>query len=213
MSDRQEFASDDASDLAVSNTYRAGATEKVPGHLDRMVLAEARREARRKNRAAGLPRWLVPAAFAAVLALSLSVNLEFNQPDLDPAVPDRAGADGSGIAAKPVDSTDDLEAAVESTGERLRALDDAVSTLAPGNKPASAPKSSPESSAAGGTGQGTSLAADAAIANGSCGTAATASAETWWSCIEALQRSGQADAARAELKLLEATFPEFKLAQ
>ena len=209
MSDRQEFASDDASDLAVSNTYRAGATEKVPGHLDRMVLAEARRVAGRKNRAAGLPRWLVPAAFAAVLALSLSVNLEFNQPDLDPAVPDRAGADGSGIAAKPVDSTDDLEAAVESTGERLRALDDAVSTLAPGNKPVSAA----ETSAVGGTGHGTSLAADAAIANGSCGTEATASAETWWSCIEALQRSGQADAARAELELLEAAFPESKLAQ
>jgi len=209
MSDRQEFASDDASDLAVSNTYRAGATEKVPGHLDRMVLAEARREAGRKNRAAGLPRWLVPAAFAAVLALSLSVNLEFNQPDLIPAVPDRAGADGSGIAAKPVDSTDDLEAAVESTGERLRALDDAVSTLAPGNKPVSAA----ETSAVGGTGHGTSLAADAAIANGSCGTEATASAETWWSCIEALQRSGQADAARAELELLEAAFPESKLAQ
>jgi len=209
MSDRQEFASDDASDLAVSNTYRAGATEKVPGHLDRMVLAEARRVAGRKNRAAGLPRWLVPAAFAAVLALSLSVNLEFNQPDLDPAVPDRAGADGSGIAAKPVDSTDDLEAAVESTGERLRALDDAVSTLAPGNKPVSAA----ETSAVGGTGHGTSLAADAAIANGSCGTEATASAETWWSCIEALHRSGQADAARAELELLEAAFPESKLAQ
>jgi hypothetical protein len=209
VSDRQEFASDDAIDLAVSNTYRAGATEKVPGHLDRMVLAEARREAGPKNRAAGLPGWLVPAAFAAVLALSVSVNLELNQPELIPAVPDQAGAEGRGVAAKPVNSTDDLEAAVESTGERLRALDDAVSTLAPGNKPSSVP----ETSALGGTGQYISLAADAAITDRSCGTEATASAETWWSCIEALQRSGQADAARAELELLEAAFPESELAR
>jgi hypothetical protein len=209
MSDRQEFASGDAIDLAVSNQYRAGATEKVPGHLDRMVLAEARREAGWKNRAAALPGWLVPAAFAAVLALSLSFNLEFNQPDLGPVVQDRAGPAESNIAATAVDSTEDLETAVESTGIRLRALDDAVSNLAPGNKP----QSSPEASGVGATGQSNSLAADVPIADRSCGTEATAAAETWWSCVEALQRTGQADAARAELELLEAAFPEFELAR
>jgi hypothetical protein len=209
MSDRQEFASDDAIDLAVTSTYRAGATEKVPGHLDRMVLAEARREAGRKSPAPGLPRWLVPAAFAAVLALSLSVNLEFSQPDVIPAVHDQAGAEGNGISASPAVSTDDLETAVESTGRNLRALDDAVSNLAPGNKPASAP----ETSAGGNTGQSISIAADAVIADGSCSKEVTASAETWWSCIEVLQRSGQTDAARAELEQLEAAFPEYELAR
>jgi hypothetical protein len=209
MSDRHEFASDDAIDPALSRAYRAGAIEKVPAHLDRVVLAEARRETGRKFQAPGLPGWLVPTAFAAVLALSLSFNLEFNQPDLGPAVQDQAGPEGNGIAAKPADSTDDLEAAVESTGERLRALDDAVSNLAPGNKP----QFSPEASAVGATGQSISLAAEGVIADRSCSTEATSAAETWLSCIEALQRSGQTDAAQAELELLEAAFPEFELAR
>ena len=209
MSDRHEFPSDDAIDLAVSRAYRAGATEKVPVHLDRVVLAEAKQESGRKPWAPGLPGWLVPTAFAAVLALSLSFNLEFNQPDLSPAGQDRAGPEESNIAATAVDSTEDLETAVESTGIRLRALDDAVSNLAPGNRP----QSSPEASGVGANGQSTSLAADVQIADRSCGTEATAAAETWWSCVEALQRTGQADAARAELELLEAAFPEFELAR
>jgi hypothetical protein len=209
MSDLQEFASDAEIDAAVRSTYRANASEKVPVHLDRMVLADARREAGRKNRATFLPGWLVPVAFAAVLALSLSFNLEFNRPDVVPTVQDHAGAEGNNNAAFPVVATDDLETAVESTGKRLRALDDAVSNLAPGNKPASAP----EAAAIGETGQGISPAANTAIADRSCGVDVTASAETWWSCIEVLQLSGQTNAARSELELLEAAFPEYKLAR
>jgi hypothetical protein len=205
MSDRQQFAGDDAIDQAVSSTYRAGATEKVPAHLDRVVLAAARRDAGRKNSARGLPGWLVPAAFAAVLALSLSFNLEFNHPEVNPAVHDQAGADGSSATEAALDSTDDLETAVESTGKRLRALDDAVSNLAPGNKP--------ESATVGDTDRNISSAVDAAIANRYCSTEATDSAGTWLACIEALQRRGQTDAARAELGLLEAAFPDYGLAQ
>ncbi len=203
MSDRQEIAGDDEIDVAVSSTYRAGATEKVPGHLDRMVLAEVRREAGRTKKVSGLQRWLVPAAFTAVLALSLSFNLEFNRPDVMPPVHDQAGIEANSISATPVESTDDLETAVESTGKRLRALDDAVSSLAPGNQP--------ESATVGDSGQSISRAVDAAIADKYCGAEAKASAETWWSCIESLQRSGQSDAARAELELLEAAFPQFEL--
>jgi RNA polymerase sigma-70 factor (ECF subfamily) len=209
MSERQQFAGDDAIDQAVSNTYRAGATETVPVHLDRTVLAEARREAKGKSRASSLSAWLVPAAFAAVLALGLSFNLEFDQPDSIPAVPNQAGTEGNISAATALDSTDDLETAVESTGKRLRALDDAVSNLAPGNKPVSLP----ETSAVGDTGQSNSLAPYAAIVDGSCSKEATASAGTWWLCIESLQRNGQTDAARAELELLETAFPDFKLAR
>ena len=95
MNDRKEFASDYELDAAVTSTYRAGATEKVPGHLDRLVLQAASREAGRKNMIPGLHRWLVPAAFAAVLALSLSFNLEFNQPGVVPTINDRTGAEGS----------------------------------------------------------------------------------------------------------------------
>lgn len=213
MSDRQEFASDNEPDAVVSSTYRAGATEKVPGHLDRVILAAARREAGRKNMLPGLQRWLVPAAFAAVLALSLSFNLEFNQPGIVPAIDDRTGGDGSNATGTALDSTGDLESAVESTGERLRALDDAVSILAPGNKPTSAPETAPKSSAVGDTGQSIAQATDNAIVVRSCGTETTVSAETWWACIEALQRSGRSDAARAELEFLKAAFPEYELAR
>lgn len=221
MSDRQKFASDNELDAAVSSTYRAGATEKVPGHLDRVVLAAARREAGRKNMIPSLQRWLVPAAFAAVLALSLSFNLEFNHPDVNPAVRDQAGADGSSATGTALDSTGDLASAVESTGERLRALDDAVSILAPGNKPTSAretapvssPESLPESSAVGDTGQSIAQATNTAIVDRSCGAEATVSPETWWACIEALQRSGRSDAARAELAFLKAAFPDYELAR
>jgi hypothetical protein len=209
MSERQEFASDDAIDPGVSSTYRAGATERVPVRLDRLVLAEARREATGKSRASSLPGWLVPVAFAAVLALGLSFNLEFNQPDSIPAVPNTVGTEGNISAATARDSTDDLETAVESTGKRLRALDDAVSNLAPGNKPVSLP----ETSAVGDTGQSNSLATDLAIADRSCGAEATATAGNWWSCIEALRRDGQTDAARVELDLFEAAFPDYALAQ
>jgi hypothetical protein len=226
MSDRKEFASDNELDPAVSSRYRAGATEKVPGHLDRVVLAAARREAGRKNMIPGLQRWLVPAAFAAVLALSLSFNLEFNQPGVVPTVNDRTGAEGgsgdaSGAPGTALDTTSDLESAVESTGKRLRALDDAVSILAPGNKPTSGPETAPkpaleassESSAAGDPGQSTSQAIDTATVDRFCGAEAMASPETWWACIETLQRSGRSDAARAELEFLEAAFPEYELAR
>jgi hypothetical protein len=231
MSDRQEFASDNELDAAVSSTYRAGATEIVPGHLDRVVLAAARREAGRKYTAAGLQRWLVPAAFAAVLALSLSFNLEFNQTGVVPTVNDRTGAEGSSddgtggdessVYGTALNSTGDLESAVESTGERLRALDDAVSILAPGNKPESAPESAPKpaleassgSSAAGDTGPSSSQATDAATVDRFCGAEATVSPETWWACIKVLQRSGRSDAARVELEFLEAAFPEYELAR
>ena len=221
MSNRQEFDNDNELDAAVSSTYRAAATEKVPGHLDRVILAAARREAGRKYMLPGLQRWLVPAAFAAVLALSLSFNLEFNRPEVNPAVRDQDGADGSSANGTALDSTGVLESAVESTGERLRALDDAASILAPGNKPKSAPGSAPEtspeftheSSAVGDTGQSTAQTTDTAIVDRSCDTDATVSAETWWACIEALQRSGRSDAARAELEFLKAAFPEYELAQ
>lgn len=231
MSDRKVFASDHELDADVSSTYRAGATEKVPGHLDREVLAAARREAGRNYMTPGLQRWLVPAAFAAVLALSLSFNLEFNRPDVNPAVSDQAGADGSSgdgsagdvssVYGTASDSTGALESAVESTGERLRALDDAVSILAPGNKPTSVPETAPESSlessleasAVGNTGQSIAQATGTAIVDRFCSTEITVSPETWRACIEALQRSGRSDAARAELELLKAAFPEYELAR
>lgn len=205
MNDRHEFACDAEIDAAVSSTYRASATEKVPEHLDRTVLAEARRETGQKNRGSGFPAWLIPAAFAAVLALSLSFNLEFNRPDIVPAIQDNASAEGNNIPLNPVDSTNDLEAAVESTGKRLRALDDAMSNLAPGNNP--------DAATLGDTGTSISQTADSTISARSCDGEVTASAETWWSCIEALQRSGQTDVARAELSLFEAAFPESELAR
>ncbi|MCI0516976.1 MAG: hypothetical protein L0Y45_03995 [Woeseiaceae bacterium] len=186
----QPISGDDEIDAAVRGGYRAIAREKVPAYLDRMVLEEAGQEISRDRRVAGWPRWLLPAAFAGVLALSLSFNLGYNNSSDAPAIHGGHGVESDDIASIPMGGTADLETAVESTGRRLRALDDAVSGLAPGNNP------------------GISAAGDVAPVGRFCSIEATTSADTWWTCIETLQRTGQADAARAEIELLEASFPE-----
>lgn len=172
-----QFSGGDDIDVAVRDSYRAGATEEVPGYLDAKVLLEARREAGRNPRVDRWPGWLIPAAFAGVIALSLSFNLHYNNAGDVPAIQGDGG-------------TADLATAVESTGRRLRELDDAVSELAPANNP------------------GISAVAEDAAAGRFCRSEETASPGSWWSCIETLQRTGQADAAQSEIELLKASFPD-----
>ncbi|HSD71079.1 MAG TPA: hypothetical protein VLB07_16085, partial [Woeseiaceae bacterium] len=168
MNTGQPISGDDEIDAAVRGGYRASAREKVPAYLDRMVLEEAGQEVSHDRRVAGWPGWLIPAAFAGVLALSLSFNLGYNDSSDAPAVHDGRGVEDDDIASIPMGGTADLETAVESTGRRLRALDDAVSNLAPGNKP------------------GISAAGDAAGTVRFCSVEATTSADSWWTCIETL---------------------------
>jgi hypothetical protein len=203
MTDQQDFAFDAAIDAAVSSAYRSSATEKVPAHLDRLVLAEVRRSATRKTGVLGLPAWLVPAAVAAVAALSLTLNLEFNRPDDTPAVQYQAGGENRSTPETTAGPAGNLETAAEATGRRLRALDDAVSGLAPANNS--------DYTGIGDTGQSVPAAADAGASDRACNSGETASAEMWWACIQALERNGQADDATAELELLQTAFPEYRL--
>ena len=73
-------------DRDVSDAYRSLATERAPEHLDRTILAEAEKAARRPS--SPMIPWRRPLAWAATIALSFALVLEFTQtsPDLAPPV-------------------------------------------------------------------------------------------------------------------------------
>jgi hypothetical protein len=110
-----------------------------------------------------------------------------------------------GIDSKPgtANVVDDLTAAVESTGVRLRELDSATEALVPSNQPA----------ARAGTGATASSApADASKSSPRhCDASMIHAADSWWSCIEKLQKKGRLEAARSELQLLSSAFPDFEI--
>ena len=64
-------------DTRVGEVYREACGEKVPGHLDRAILDEARRAAR--PRYARSRAWTRPLAWAATIALSVAIVLELTQ--------------------------------------------------------------------------------------------------------------------------------------
>lgn len=99
MSDRR-ITPDPAAerDSGVSEAYREIATERTPEHLDRAVLAAAAREAR--PRYSRLRMWTRPAAWAAVVMLSVTLILQTNQSPLD--------YDVAPAASKPAVEADEL---------------------------------------------------------------------------------------------------------
>lgn len=78
---------DEFEDRELSEAYRSLATERAPEHLDRAVLAEAAAAA--KRRPSPMIPWRRPLAWAATIALSFALILEFTQtsPDLVPPPP------------------------------------------------------------------------------------------------------------------------------
>lgn len=60
-------------DPQLAALYRTGTTAEPPAHLDDAIRAAARREVAAGPRRAGIHRWAVPVALAAVLVLSVSV--------------------------------------------------------------------------------------------------------------------------------------------
>ena len=111
---------DDLMEREVRDAYRALASERAPERLDRAVLAEAAAAA--KPRSSPILRWRRPLAWAATIALSFALILEFTQTDPDLIVP---------AADQPAGSSD------------LDALDEAIPESAAGEPAAPAVMSEP----------------------------------------------------------------------
>lgn len=98
---------DDLMEREVRDAYRALASERVPERLDRAVLAEA--EAAARPRTSPILPWRRPLAWAATIALSFALLLEFTQttPDLVPPADSPAPVEFDDRAADAVKSDSD----------------------------------------------------------------------------------------------------------
>ncbi len=96
MSDERNETADDGIDPTVRQAYRELATERSPAVLDERILKRATTAA--KPRYARTIRWLRPAAWAATIALSLSLVLEYT---LGPQLVDDPALEQVGPLVKP----------------------------------------------------------------------------------------------------------------
>ncbi|GMR17152.1 MAG: hypothetical protein BMS9Abin32_211 [Gammaproteobacteria bacterium] len=189
----------DIADAVVSATYRSLADEAAPAELDAAILREATAAARPGKAAAGIANWLRPAVFVATAGLSLALLLEFSDSGwFDPSPPPAARtgdiyrpAAGGGDPAPPrADTTQRLPPArPAATRAQPAALDSASSP---------AVRSLPQ--AAGGSLDGVAQ---------HCNRVQTRAPETWWQCIEALQRADRVAAAREEIERFTRAYPDF----
>jgi hypothetical protein len=205
MTDQVKSMADDDSIAEVRNAYREVATESTPEALDRWVLKKSRESVRGWSFRLVPHAWARPTALAAMAALCVFAVLQLRAPDEVTArkAVQPIEADSSGIARE---SVNDFSEAVESTGQHLRELDSAAESLVSNNKPSQDPVPS--------TGDQPTIAAQTgASAPGHCDASIRESPESWWQCIQALDRNGMIDAARTEKELLQATYSSFEPAQ
>lgn len=202
MTDSKTTANIPDVDPQVSDAYRTSATETVPLRLDQAVLASARRVSRGAWQAAWLRGWITPTVFVATAVLSLAVVHNYRQAGSLPTPLTQTDGTKAAIGTPAQNAADGLATAVESTGMRIRELDDAAVSIIPGNKPVSA--ASEENRVF------RSQLTDPLKVSRFCADEGASSPETWWACIEALERDGKSDDARSELELLLATFPDFE---
>jgi hypothetical protein len=224
MTDRRMTQDPDAEhDPAVSEAYREAATERAPEHLDRAVLAAAAQEARPTY--SRLRMWTRPAAWAAVVMLSVALILETNNTPL-PESP--APATGETVirkdSASPGDpDTTERDAQAEVIERKAEAPVRKSQIPAPAGRTAAdaeelgvvdedLAKRAEEEARVRQSLSGEPAAAAAYSLEGStpgCDEAARSEPETWLDCIAELEESGELEAARAERELFAETFPDF----
>ncbi|MEX1266786.1 MAG: hypothetical protein WEA08_07670 [Woeseia sp.] len=181
----------------LSRAWRAVSAEHTPAELDRAVLQDAR-EALSDGGRAPAGGWLAPLSVAAALVLGIAVIIEM------PASHRTGDADDETRSAPAV-----VEEHTSAPKPHDRSLRKAGSTVA---SPARQGKvQSPVPIGAGNDAlnertESVDAGADARI--GHCDSEDTSSADVWWSCIEALRDSGEAEAAASELLRLQDRFPE-----
>ena len=203
-----------AQDTQVSETYRDIAQESAPEHLNQAVLAAAAREARPKY--SRLRLWTRPAAWAAVVMLSVAILMETSQdpatPSLEPAPeredlyqPETAESDYNAVAEPKSAERQSLKSEASSADmQELRVQDEdlleqaeEMARMREGTRDEPAPAVAARAVAA--------PREDAPA----CDETARAAPESWLECIVELEEAGALDAARLERELLAESFPDF----
>lgn len=188
----------DNSDPRVSDAYRALADERAPDHLDEAVMRMAAKANRTPYAAARA--WMRPAAWAAIIGLSLAIVLELTllpqeslifdvAPD-ETAPPAESQADDEGAGQVPVKAplTEPWRARelpAKATAAQAMMEVESGADLDPGQK--------------------------SVTAEYLCPTEVRDSADSWYDCIESLRETTPTRRVAAELERLLAAYPEFEV--
>lgn len=173
--------------------WQRASDERTPESLDSRVLHQAAAAVNRR-------RWrpsvrLQALAFAAALVLGVAVVLNVQAPlrtNFDDAAPARPAAglqDAGTVRQRFEKSADNAARSLEGAAES------APASLAAGREGVGGTAATPE----------TSIGVD----RSSCDARERSSAGRWWRCAQALTESGDEQAARRELELLQLSFPDF----
>lgn len=177
----------------VSDAYRDIATQTTPAELDDRVLKLAADAVPSRY---GLARaWVRPLAWAATIALSLALVLEISRVDDAPAP--QTDSDAGLMKAK---EEKDLQHGI---AEKRAPATVTVEEIVVQDAAAEVEEIQTNASRA----RASYLAAPDEGAF--CDTAARATADDWYACIEALREEGLNDAAESELEALRELFPDF----
>lgn len=181
----------------LARAYRAVSGERTPVELDRAVLQDAR-EALSDGGRATAGGWLAPLAVAAALVLGVAVLIEMPASNWT--------GDAENELRSPPSRLEEQASAPKPHDRSLQKTGPAVANPARQGK-----VQVPASTDAGNNAfneHAEAVDAGADVRNGHCDKEATSSADAWWSCIEALRDSGEAEAAELELLRLQDRYPE-----
>ena len=210
MTEHDDIDSGTEVDRDVRAMYRAAASEATPAELDRAIIREAARELKRAD--VQRQNWFRPVAFAATVAMSLALVLNFTETGLLDSPADAvttAGGDAtSGRVSRPTASGESLEEPQQDAAAVSEAFNEAAEIAerhAEGFEAAASQRLQPSPASAGKLGE----PASAIAAEGACTREQTVDADTWWRCIEELRRNGETELAAAELERLSASYPDY----
>ncbi len=181
----------------LGRAYRAVSSERTPAALDRAVLQDAR-EALSGGGRATAGGWLASLSVAAALVLGIAVIIEM------PASNRTGDADDEPRSAPSV-----VEEQASGPEPHDRTLRKAGSTAANPARQGKVQSPVPTGARNATLNERTeSVDAGADVRIGHCDSEDTASADEWWSCIEALRDAGEVEAAESELLRLQDRYPE-----
>jgi hypothetical protein len=179
----------------VAAEYHSLANEPAPDELNHAVLYASRKALDKRPSASWQSAWLRPLATVAVIALSLTVILEFN---------DANNADSPLTAGGEIiqldNSPDVFREAADNAAEQFREAE-AAASRASQNSAANDP---PATDSGANIDQTTLLSVDQG-----CDEVQRSTTGAWWKCIESLENRGASALAEQELAVLLRSYPAF----
>ncbi len=179
----------------VSRAYRAAKfDEEPPAELDRVILADARRQRHRQ-----LPSYLPPLALAATVILSISLVLRSGVLNEDAEIVSDDAPPAAGVRSVPVSTVRELEDTI--AAEETMLFQEEVSLDQPA---APALRAGPVELLPLTVGIATAVKIG-------CADVDRGQAEAWLACISARLRQGDEDDARRELGAFAQAYPDYSL--